>query len=501
MSEWPSLGRVDDHRLAESLRAGEPEALAHIFDAYGARLYDYCHALLRDRHAAAQALGDSLIAAQAHITKLRAAERFRGWLYAIVRNECLRQLRGPGLDRPREEAPEAVDMMLDAEARAMLQETRLLVHNALSGLNAQEREAVDLALRHDLDVEDLAGALALSSEQAENLLGGARMELENALAAAIVARTGRGECPTVAALVDTWDGPISPVVRKKLIRHIEACPVCSERRERKVDTARLLQSLPVAALPHDLRQQVLTAATAPELAAQRAEIAKRAEPFDQWGWPAVLDQGKRTRSRAEGAAASPRPDADDKKRLWPAVAAAAAVVLVVGGVFFLMPRGDEGPSSPVEALPSAGEEPSAAEVSPSEPVDETPEPEPTISTTPPTSAPPTVQRTSPRPRPRPTTSQPAPPEPGRLFVTGCSVQQDLDQCTIRLRAVGGTVRWSVTGTGDNVEASGSGTLRAGQSANVVAKVTRPDPCAADSDVVRFSPRAFATVSWQCPAQD
>jgi RNA polymerase sigma factor (sigma-70 family) len=501
VSEWPSLGRVDDHRLAESLRAGDPEAIAHIFDAYGARLFDYCHALLRDRVAASEALNDALVAAQAHITKLRSPEHFRGWLYALVRNECLRQLNGPGLNRPRQEAPEAVDMMLDAEARTMLQDTRLLVHGALSGLNAQEREAVDLGLRHELGVEDLAGALGLSSEQAENLIAGARVELENALAAAIVARTGRGECPTVAALVDSWDGPISPVARKKLVRHIESCPICDERRERKVATGRLLQSLPVAAMPHDLREHALHAANAPDQAAYRATIAERAEPFDEWGWPSVLDQGRRPRSRSRSRAQTappPREAKERKNRLWPAVAAAAAVVLVVGGVFFLMPRGGEDPASGPAALPGPSGEPSAAEVSPSE---DSEEPVPTPEET--TSAPPTVPPTTrppsrPRPRPRPTTSRPQ-PQPGQLSVGSCSVQTDLDQCTITVRAVGGTVRWSITGTGDNVDASGGGTLRAGQTANVTAKVQRPNPCAAGSQTVTFSPRATATVSWQCPA--
>lgn len=490
MSEWPSLGRVDDHRLAESLRAGEPEALAHIFDAYGARLFDYCHALLRDREAAAAALNDALIAAQAHIPKLRDGARFRGWLYAVARNECLRKLRGPGFERDRQEAPEAVDLMLDAEARAMLQETRQLVHNALSGLNAQEREAVDLFLRHDLDVEDLAGALALTSEQAEDLVEGARIELDNALAAAIVARTGRGECPTVASLVDSWDGPISPLIRKKLVRHIDTCATCSERRERKVATGRLLQSLPIAALPHDLRQQTLAAASAPELAARRAAIARRAEPFDQWGWPAVLDRGRRAASQA------PAADRSGGARLWPAIAAAACVVLVVGAVFFLLPSGEDEPSSQQKALPSPGGDPSSVEVSPTE--SELPTPRQRRTTTPPTTAPTTTAPapSRPRPRPRPTTSRPAPE--GSISVTGCSVGTTETTCTITVTAVGGTVRWSVAGSGDNVDASGGGTLRAGQRASVTATVDRPTPCSAGAQSVTFSPRKTATVSWQCP---
>lgn len=491
MSEWPSLGRVDDHRLAESLRAGDPDALAHIFDVYGARLFDYCHALLRDRAAAADALNDALIAVQAHVTKLRDAERFRGWLYAIARNECLRMLRGPGLNRPRQEAPEQVDLMLDAEARTMLQETRQLVHGALSGLNAQEREAVDLALRHDLEVEDLAGALALTGEQAAQLLEGARVELDNALAAAIVARTGRGDCPTVAALVDSWEGPISPLIRKKLTRHIDSCPTCHERRERKVATARLLQALPVAALPHDLRQRTLHSASAPELAAERAAIAQRAEPFDAWGWPSVLDRGRRAPQNA---------DKTGKNRLWPAMAAAACVVLVVGMVFVFLPRGGSEGTGPPQAVPSPPVDPSSVEVSPSEEPTESPSTKATTSepsTQPTTVAPPR------RPQRRPTSSRPQ-PRPGTLTASGCPATLDENrqgECTITLTASGGPVSWSVAGsTGDNVTLGGGDrSLAAGQSTDVTATVRLRGggQCAAGFETVSFSPRTTARVSWTC----
>lgn len=95
MSGWPSLDRSEDRRLAEALAAGELEALAQVFDAYAARLYDYCHALLRDQEAASAALHDTLLAVTVCIGGLAEPERLRAWLYAMVRNECLRRLNTP----------------------------------------------------------------------------------------------------------------------------------------------------------------------------------------------------------------------------------------------------------------------------------------------------------------------------------------------------------------------------------------------------------------------
>ena len=56
MAGWPSLGRVEDRRLAQALRDGDALALAEIYDFYAPRLFDYCHALLRDQDLAADAL-------------------------------------------------------------------------------------------------------------------------------------------------------------------------------------------------------------------------------------------------------------------------------------------------------------------------------------------------------------------------------------------------------------------------------------------------------------
>lgn len=291
MAGWPSLGRVEDRRLAQSLRDGDATALAEIYDFYAPRLFDYCHALLRDQDMAADALHDSLIATQEHIGKLREPERFRSWVYAIVRNECLRQLADPERPEQRHGAPEQnEDAFLDAEERQRLEETRQLVHSALAGMAARHREAIDLSARHDLSAEELGGVLGISSQQATELVAQARDDLDSSLAAAIIARTGRGDCPSVAALVDENEWPLPSDVARKLIRHIESCPVCRDRRKRKVSTNRLMQVLPVAAIPSDLRMAVLSLADAPDQHENRTRIAQRAEPFDVWGWPTSLER-------------------------------------------------------------------------------------------------------------------------------------------------------------------------------------------------------------------
>lgn len=198
MSGWPSFDRADDERLARSLAAGDPSALIQVMDRYAARLYDYCHALLRDQEQAAGALHDALIAAYAHVSGLREPDRFRGWLYALVRNECMRRLRDPNRPAERQEAPEVEDGFLDGAELAQRMEARQLVHSGLAALRGREREALDLMLRHGLDAAEVGGVLGMDAREATDVTGRARARLDDALAAASSVRHG-GDCPDAAA--------------------------------------------------------------------------------------------------------------------------------------------------------------------------------------------------------------------------------------------------------------------------------------------------------------
>ncbi len=491
MAGWPSLGRVEDRRLAQSLRAGETSALPEIYDFYAPRLFDYCHALVRDEDLAADALHDSLIATQEHIAKLREPERFRSWLYAIVRNECLRLLSDPDRPAPHREASEMPDdAFIDAEERQRREENRRLVQSALGGLAGRHREAIDLSARHDLSAEELGGILGLSSQQATELVADAREELDTALAAAIIARTGRGDCPSVAALVDEQQWPLPADICKKLIRHMESCPTCRDRRRRKVSTTRLMQILPAAAIPADLRMAVLTLAGAGDQHENRTRIAQRAEPFDVWGWPASLDRARPSR----GAIRSGTP------KMWPAIGAAACVILLVGAIFMLTGGGDSrsasdkvpgtiasgGSEDPTDLFPSDSTAPS-----PSAPT-KTPSPTPTKHT-------PTPKPTTTKPKPPPTHKPtPKPPAPGTLSVSTCTINIGQNSCDLDITAQGGTVHWAVTGTDPGLAATGTsnGTLAKGQTTQVT--ISHTDNCTSDgSGRVSFSPGGGATVEWKC----
>ncbi|MCW2948298.1 MAG: polymerase, sigma-24 subunit, subfamily [Actinoallomurus sp.] len=473
MAGWPSIDRANDQRLAQSLRAGDGTALAQIYDAHASRLFDYCHVLLRDQEAAALALHDSFITVQERIGRLPDPRLFRGWLYTVTRAECLRRRAHAELPAVRQRAPEAQGVEADAA-------TRQLVHTALLILSGQQREILDLALRHELDPHELAEVLGTTPQEVSTRVSQARHDLDDAFAAVVVAATGREDCPSVPALAGPAGGPLNAEICGKLARHITNCPICSTRGNRKVATARLLNAMPIAAIPAALRDRVLMTAAAPELTDLRSTIAMRTET------PAEPE---------------PEPERRRTPRLWPALTAIACGLLVIGGIFLLLPGSGQQKTSGTDAIaatpgdsPSDGASPSnsAGMPSPSQ-RDGSPTPTPTNSSKTPTPTP------SVTPSKRPGHSQPPPPHPpasGTLAVSDCQIRRN--QCSIRVTAQGGPVSWSVTGTSGNVSAGGSGSLPAGGVAYVTASHDQGGIfCSGGSGSVSFSSGATATVTWNC----
>jgi RNA polymerase sigma factor (sigma-70 family) len=468
---WPSIDRADDQRLAQSLYAGDATALPEIYDAYAPRLFDYCHVLLRDQEGAALALHDSLITAQERIGTLPDARLFRGWLYSVTRNECLRRRAYADPPAERRRAPEATGLEAD-------EATRQLVHAALLVLNGPQREALDLSLRHELDPHELAEVLEVTPHDASVLVAQARHDLDDAFAAVVVAATGREDCPSVAALAGPIDAPLDSDTCGKLARHISNCPICGTRGNRKVATARLLHAMPTAAIPAALRSRVLSTASAPELADLRATIAMRAEPPSE-----------------------PVPEPEPERsapRLWPVFAAVACVMIIVAGVFLMLPGSGQEKTSGEAPIASPSDSSSFSSTGPSDsaqpsPSDSTGSPTPTPSKS---SKTPTPAASSKRPGGGHQPPPPPPQGPGTLSVSGCHMKGTY-HCSVTVSAHGGPVSWRVSGTNGNISASGSGSLGAGQSASV--NVTRHDSIclSGGSGTVSFSSGARASVSWSC----
>ncbi|WBB81497.1 sigma-70 family RNA polymerase sigma factor [Micromonospora sp. WMMD882] len=232
----------DDRALVEAVRRGERAGLEGMYRRYADRLYTYARVVTREPEAAADAVHDAFLAAGQRIDQLRDPDRLRPWLYAIVRNECLRQLRERSRSTPLDEAAEPVADAADPGADVNAQQVRELVHAAADALNPGDREVVHLAIRHDLSSADIGAALGVPANHAHARLSRARAQLERALGALLVARGGSRDCPELANLIDGWAGRLTPTLRKRVARHVDDCAVCGLLRREQLNPAALLSA-------------------------------------------------------------------------------------------------------------------------------------------------------------------------------------------------------------------------------------------------------------------
>jgi len=497
-----------DSEVVAAIVAGDPEGLAEAYDRYASSLYTYCRSLLRESADAADAVQDTFVTAASRLAGLRDRDRLRPWLYAVARNECHRRLRARTVQvtTPPDEMPDVTDTSADVSGEAERNELRRLLRSAVRGLNTGDQDLIELQLRQGLDVGEIAAMLGVSRNHAHALLSRARDQLEISLGALMVARSGREDCAALDAMLQDWDGQLNVLMRKRINRHIERCPVCSERKKRELAPALLLGLAPLAALttaavPPGLREQVLRLASSdkPDAVAHRASVAQRTGPFGHQGFPKPLDPPRSARWRTRQAQAAAAAAA--------VVAVAAAVLIAValtsgpahhGGRRLAAGSGSGTPGA--GSTSSAGATSSATAGHPGSPgspghsarptvsasgvVNVSPSPTVGVSPSPtvasPTTPAPSTTATSPAKSPSPTspapstrTSTPTPPPPqqGTLAVSPTTiVLSPLTGSSITLTASGGPVSWSVSESGsllgDLSVAPASGTLAAGQSTSV-----------------------------------
>lgn len=460
---------------------------------------------------------DTFLIALAKAGDLRDPERFRAWLYAIARNECLRVLRQSQRSAPwsLDEASIPAEGDTDMTAALDRREVADLVREAAEGLSPKDREVFDLGLRHDLHAREIADALGVSENVAHAQLSRVRAQLERSLGALLVARRGAVECASLQQVLSGWDGSYDALWRKRIARHVDTCATCTSTRTHELRPAALLGVLPLAAASPALREQLL--GRAPGLRLVSADASDPALPVD------LLARARTVAARAgafddEGFPTQPQPAARPRAVL--ATASTVLALLVMVGVGLALLRDDPptnapppteepaarsanaAPSSeptvtfgqpvaPRETLRRRPTEPSAAgEPTATPTADAGTAPLPSGSATTPTGAP---SRTPTRRPPAPTTSPP-PPASGTVAVTPPVLTLPRGGTgTVTLVAVGGAVSWRADVPPYLVVSPASGSLEAGSPVTVTVALSPATPRSVTRQVLRFSPGS-ATVT-------
>jgi RNA polymerase sigma factor (sigma-70 family) len=255
---------VDDRALVAAMVAGDPRGLDGAYRAYADRLYAYARSVLHNADSAADAVHDTFVIAAQRVGDLRDPDRLRSWLYTIARNECLRILRAARRGAPLTDADEPVADPVDPTRGIHADQLRELVRAASQGLSDNDREMIELAVRHDLGAAEVGSVLGVSTDHAHARMSRARTQLHRSLGALLVARAGGARCATLTELTRGWDGVFTPLLRKRVSRHIERCSRCTERQSELLNPAQLLPAyaaLPFLPVPAIIWERVASATT------------------------------------------------------------------------------------------------------------------------------------------------------------------------------------------------------------------------------------------------
>jgi len=186
---------------------------------------------------------------------------------------------------------DATDGLADINGYLGQAELRALIRSILADMKPREREVIELSFRHDLDDNDLAIAFGMSETRARALSSRTRGRLEKSLGALRTALAGRQACPVMGELLADWDGQLTEQTRDLVAWHTEQCQTCVNNARGALHPTVLSGLLPLAPLPPELREKVLSrcSSTSEDAVAYRRRVVRRAEST----WAALFSQAIR----------------------------------------------------------------------------------------------------------------------------------------------------------------------------------------------------------------
>ena len=245
------LTAAGDAELGHALRSGDTEAVEALFLRYRRRLYDAVRRLIDDQAVAEELTQETFLRALEQRATLRDPVHVRAWLYRIAINlakEHLLRERATRHLEVRETLPAA-----DAgpEQLAMEHGDEQLVWSAVVSLEPRQRTALDLALRHNLSIAEVAQALDISVAHAHVVVHRAKVALGHAIRALLVARS-RTHCDRLAAIVPADVQQLTPWQRRSVEHHTRHCAVCRARAAVLTSPLELLGGIALLPLPASL---------------------------------------------------------------------------------------------------------------------------------------------------------------------------------------------------------------------------------------------------------
>ncbi|MFD8701601.1 hypothetical protein ACFV1W_03125 [Kitasatospora sp. NPDC059648] len=284
---------------------GAPDAVLAAYDRQVDGLFTYCLSVLCEHDAAADALREVRELARRHGARLAEPGLVRAWLFSLARYCCLRRLAdgtggearvAAGAEPDAGAGPGSGSGLTEAEAVRRRRELASLAWPEAAGTDPEQREALELSVRHRLTPLEVAAVLGLPFGRTRELLAAAEAEVARTRAALLV--LGVGSCPVLDRLggagAESWrDWVLGPALRRELVQHVVDCPTCRGTAERvaageAAEEAAGLSGLPLLTAPSPVGGAASGAARLSGTGAAGRRGPAAAEPglrFDHGGFP------------------------------------------------------------------------------------------------------------------------------------------------------------------------------------------------------------------------
>ena len=154
-----------EHELVARAKEELPyrtDAYSLLMKSYEKRIYWMCRRIICDDSESYDAAQEVLIRVFHHLPSFKEVSSFKTWLYSIVRNVALTQLRK---SKPLKEASELSEVnesdLHDSYTPSESVDNTLDINTVFAKLTVDEREILSLRFVADLDIQEIADTLNL----------------------------------------------------------------------------------------------------------------------------------------------------------------------------------------------------------------------------------------------------------------------------------------------------------------------------------------------------
>lgn len=154
----------DERALVLRLIGGDEDAFCELYAAYKNRLIYFAMRFLKSREYAEDVFQDAFTVVWQSRRFIDPDASFSSYLYTIIRNRLLNQLRDAANEEKLKESilSQALDYTDDTKREVMLNDLRFIISRALEQLTPRQRKIFEMSREAQLSHKEIAGELGIS---------------------------------------------------------------------------------------------------------------------------------------------------------------------------------------------------------------------------------------------------------------------------------------------------------------------------------------------------